>query len=102
MEDFERRLEEWRREDLQDRRREALWNAMVDIDRRAGRADRGHQGDVSMETKEEKLARWAREEARNRERTRKRRAIVQLVIGIASMIVSLLTLAVAIIAFTRA
>ena len=51
-----------------------------------------------METKEEKLARWAREEARDRERTRKRRAIVQLVIGI----VSLLTLAVAIIAFTRA
>ena len=68
----------------------------------AGRADRGNQGDVSMETKEEKLARWAREEARDRERTRKRRAIVQLVIGIASMIVSLLTLAVAIIAFTRA
>ena len=29
MEDFERRLEEWRREDLQDRRREALWNAIV-------------------------------------------------------------------------
>lgn len=55
-----------------------------------------------METKEEKLARWAREEVRDRERTRKRRAIVQLVIGIASMIVSLLTLAVAIIAFTRA
>ena len=55
-----------------------------------------------METQEEKLARWARDEARDRERTRKRRAIVQLVIGIASMIVSLLTLAVAIIAFTRA
>lgn len=50
----------------------------------------------------EKLARWAREEAHDRERTRRRRAIVQLVIGIASMIVSLLTLAVAIIAFTRA
>ena len=61
----------------------------------AGRADRGNQGDVSMETKEEKLARWAREEARDRERTRKRRATVQLVIG-------LLTLAVAVIAFTRA
>ena len=44
-----------------------------------------------METQEEKLARWVREEARDRERTRKRRAIV-----------SLLTLAVAIIAFTRA
>ena len=29
MEDFERRLEEWRREDLRDRRREALWNAIV-------------------------------------------------------------------------
>ena len=29
MEDFERRLEEWRREDLQDRRSEALWNAIV-------------------------------------------------------------------------
>lgn len=55
-----------------------------------------------METQEEKLARWAREEASDRERTRKRRATVQLVIGIASMIVSLLTLAVAIIAFTRA
>lgn len=31
MEDFERRLEEWRREDLQDRRREALWNAIVNM-----------------------------------------------------------------------
>lgn len=57
---------------------------------------------MSMETQEEKLARWTREEARDRERTRKRRATVQLAIGIASMIVSLLTLAVAIIAFTRA
>jgi hypothetical protein len=55
-----------------------------------------------VETQEEKLTRWAQEEARDRERTRKRRATVQLVIGIASMIVSLLTLAVAIIAFTRA
>ena len=55
-----------------------------------------------METQEEKLARWAREEARDRERTRKRRADISLALGIASMIVSLLTLAVAIIAFTRA
>ena len=55
-----------------------------------------------METQEEKLARWAREEARDRQRTRKRGAIVQLVIGIASMIVSLPPLAVAIIALTRA
>lgn len=55
-----------------------------------------------MEAQEEKLARWAQEEERDRERMRKRRATVQLVIGIASMIVSLLTLAVAIIAFTRA
>ncbi len=31
MEDFERRLEEWRREDLQDRRHEALWNAIVNM-----------------------------------------------------------------------
>ena len=31
MEDFERRLEEWRREDLQDRRREALWNFVVNM-----------------------------------------------------------------------
>lgn len=31
MEDFERRLEEWRREDLQDRRREALWNFAVNM-----------------------------------------------------------------------
>ena len=31
MEDFERRLEEWRREDLQDRRREALWTAIVNM-----------------------------------------------------------------------
>lgn len=55
-----------------------------------------------METQEEKLARWAREEARDRERTRKRWEIISLSIGIASMVVSLLTLAVAIIAFTRA
>lgn len=53
-------------------------------------------------SEKEKLARWAQEEERDRERMRKRRATVQLVIGIASMIVSLLTLAVAIIAFTRA
>ena len=51
---------------------------------------------------EAKLDEWRREEARDRERTRKRRAIISLSIGIASMIVSLLTLAVAIIAFTRA
>ena len=31
MEDFERRMEEWRREDLQDRRREALWNFAVNM-----------------------------------------------------------------------
>ena len=31
-----------------------------------------------METQEEKLTRWAQEEARDRERTRKRRATVQL------------------------
>lgn len=31
MEDFERRLEEWRREDLQDRRRETLWNFAVNM-----------------------------------------------------------------------
>ena len=31
MEDFERRLEEWRREDLRDRRSEALWNAIVNM-----------------------------------------------------------------------
>lgn len=51
---------------------------------------------------EAKLDEWRREEARDRERTRKRRAIISLSFGIASMIVSLLTLAVAIIAFTRA
>jgi len=55
-----------------------------------------------VETQEEKLARWAREEARDRERTRKRRAIISLSLGIASLVVSLLTMAVAIIAFTRA
>ena len=53
---------------------------------------------LMCETEEEKLARWAREEARDRERTRKRRAIISGTLGIAS----LLTLAVAIIAFTRA
>ena len=31
MEDFERRLEEWRREDLRERRREALWNAIANM-----------------------------------------------------------------------
>lgn len=31
MEDFERRLEEWRREEMQDRRREALWNFVVNM-----------------------------------------------------------------------
>ena len=31
MEDFERRLEEWRREDLRERRREALWNFAVNM-----------------------------------------------------------------------
>lgn len=31
MEDFERRLEEWRREDLRERRRETLWNAIVNM-----------------------------------------------------------------------
>ena len=31
MEEIERRLEEWRREDLQDRRREALWNFAVNM-----------------------------------------------------------------------
>lgn len=55
-----------------------------------------------METQEEKITRWAREEARDRERTRKRRAIISWTVGIASLIVSLLTLAVAIIAFMRA
>lgn len=55
-----------------------------------------------METQEEKIARWAREEARDQERRRKRWEIISLSIGIASMVVSLLTLAVAIIAFTRA
>ena len=51
---------------------------------------------------EAKLDEWRREEARDRERTRRRRAIISLSLGIASMFVSLLTLAVAIIAFTRA
>lgn len=55
-----------------------------------------------MEAQEEKLARWAREEARDRERTRKRRAIISLSLGIASLVVSLLTMAVAIIAFGQA
>lgn len=31
MEDFERRLEEWRREDLRERRRETLWNAIANM-----------------------------------------------------------------------
>lgn len=31
MEDFERRLDEWRREEMQDRRREALWNFVVNV-----------------------------------------------------------------------
>ena len=31
MEDIERRLEEWRREEMQARRREALWNAIVNM-----------------------------------------------------------------------
>ena len=31
MEDFERRLEEWRREEMQGRRREALWNFVVNM-----------------------------------------------------------------------
>lgn len=31
MEEFERRLEEWRREEMQDRRREALWNFVVNM-----------------------------------------------------------------------
>lgn len=31
MEDFERRLEEWRREEMQNRRREALWNFVVNM-----------------------------------------------------------------------
>lgn len=31
MEDFERRLDEWRREEMQDRRREALWNFVVNM-----------------------------------------------------------------------
>lgn len=31
MEDFERRLEEWRREDLRERRRETLWNFEVNM-----------------------------------------------------------------------
>lgn len=31
MEDFERRLEEWRREDLRERRRETLWNFAVNM-----------------------------------------------------------------------
>lgn len=31
MEDFERRLDEWRREEMQDRRREALWNFVANM-----------------------------------------------------------------------
>lgn len=31
MEDIEHRLEEWRREEMQDRRREALWNFVVNM-----------------------------------------------------------------------
>lgn len=31
MEDFERRLDEWRREEMQDRRREALWNFVTNM-----------------------------------------------------------------------
>lgn len=31
MEEIERRLEEWRREDLRERRREALWNFAVNM-----------------------------------------------------------------------
>lgn len=31
MEDFERRLDEWRREDLRERRRETLWNFAVNM-----------------------------------------------------------------------
>lgn len=31
MGDFESRLEEWRREDLQDRRRSELWNCAVNM-----------------------------------------------------------------------
>lgn len=31
MEDIERRLDEWRREEMQDRRREALWNAVTNM-----------------------------------------------------------------------
>lgn len=31
VEDFERRLDEWRREEMQDRRREALWNFVVNM-----------------------------------------------------------------------
>lgn len=31
VEDIERRLDEWRREEMQDRRREALWNFVVNM-----------------------------------------------------------------------
>lgn len=31
VEDFERRLDEWRREDLRERRRETLWNFAVNM-----------------------------------------------------------------------
>ena len=31
MEDFECRLDEWRREDLRERRRETLWNFAVNM-----------------------------------------------------------------------
>lgn len=31
MEEIERRLEEWRREDLRERRRETLWNFAVNM-----------------------------------------------------------------------
>lgn len=55
-----------------------------------------------MGTKEEKLIMLDWETALEREQTRKRREIISLSLGIASLIVSMLTLAVAIIAFTRA
>lgn len=55
-----------------------------------------------METEEEKLSRWAQEEARDRERTRKRRTIISWTLGIVSLVVSLLTLVFAVIAFMRA
>lgn len=31
LKDVEAKLDEWRQEDLQDRRREALWNAIVNM-----------------------------------------------------------------------